>query len=63
MEQCTSCGSYRAKNAEGMPYVDPEQQTVQQEGVRQDDTELPDPESDDGGSVWTGTNSSDNDSW
>jgi hypothetical protein len=45
MEQCTECRSYRARDAEGLPYVVPEQE-------RQDDTEIPDPEDENGGSVW-----------
>jgi len=47
MEQCTSCGSYRARDAEGLPYV-----VLDSQNERQDDGGLPDPESNDDGSVW-----------
>jgi hypothetical protein len=66
MEQCTECGSYRARKAEGIAYVVPDQQGQQQEEVRQDNEDsLPDPEAEGGGSVWgpDSTTSSDNDSW
>lgn len=79
MEQCTECGSYRARDAEGLPYVAPDEQ----EEVRQDDgvpdseeasdfsstgsDTLPDPESGSGeGSVWgpdSDTTSGDDGSW
>lgn len=48
MEQCTSCGDYRARDAEGIAYVVPDQRDEQ----RQNESSLPDPEAEDGGSVW-----------
>lgn len=61
MEQCTSCGDYRAKNIEGCAYVPQDQKERRDSGP-----DMPDPESDDGGSVWgpdTTTESGDSDSW
>jgi len=58
VEQCTECGSYRARDLEDFPYVQAE------EKVKQSD-QLPDPQADDG-SVWgpnNGTTSGDTDSW
>lgn len=64
MEQCTECNSYRARNAEGIAYVVPDEQ---QEEARQESETLPDPDSgSNDGSVWgpsSGANSSDSDSW
>jgi hypothetical protein len=51
MEQCTECHSYRARNAEGLPYVDPRQEEARQ-STDGDSIDIQDPEAEDGGSVW-----------
>jgi len=65
MEQCTECGSYRARDMEDFAYV----RSQQQEEARQDDSDsiqIQDPEAEDGGSVWgpdTKTESGNDQGW
>lgn len=49
MEQCTECGSYRARNMDDVAYVDPGQNS---EKESQRDLDLDDPRDESGGSVW-----------
>jgi len=50
MEQCTECGSYRARNMDDVAYVDPSSEPDEKESQRELD--LDDPRDKDGGSVW-----------
>lgn len=58
MEQCTECGSYRARDAKSIQYVVP--------GKDNSGDTLPDPDAGDDGSVWgphTDTESDDSRGW
>lgn len=63
MEQCTECGSYRARNMDDVAYVDPSNETNENESQRELD--LDDPRDKDGGSVWgpDSTKQSGDDGW